>query len=200
MTKKLLLIGGLTSLLSTTVLADEGQFFISGSMGANITTSQKIDKKYGKLKGSTGFAAFLGGGYQMNKNFRFGAEAFWTNPRYKKTEVQNLGNTSYKPNFFGILVNAYGVLPLSDSFDIFVGGGIGYARAGGKLKVGSDYSQTMKGNAFAFQVTTGVTYKMEDILDIDLQYRFIGFNGDKEKLGDKMRSNNIITIGIRKDL
>lgn len=210
--KKLLLGATFLALSSTTVLAGaEDTFYITGGAGLNMSTEQKIgykskdsDLTIKKFKGDIGGYYFLGGGYNMNENFRFGAEAFYTNPKYKILKIA-AEETKYKPNLMGVMATAYGVAPMNESFEIFLGGGVGYSRLSGEFENKPSNGINKKSdlesvNLLAGKVSVGMTYKFEDVVNLDLQYRLMMFSGDKKKMGDEMRMNNVITIGLRKDL
>ena len=132
---------------------------------------------------------------------------------------------------FGLMVSGYVGFPVSDFAEIFIGPSVGYSRvlassssgetvtktvtdANGQTSEKTEPKKETKGdligqNNFAWSISAGIGFNIEEVGKIDLQYRYIDFGktGDKykeEKYKDvKVEPSNIrghvITVGIRKE-
>lgn len=276
MKKKMLLGAAVLALSSTSALAGDQQWYVSGSGGAmwsgKLADEDKLvagkkgfdaDGKerplqdVGSLKTDLAAAVFVGAGYGFNENFRIGVEGFYLNPKRsfgdkgekkedtsdKDSKKDNLkdkndGDASGKPaisggfnmTYYGAMPMVHVHMPLGESADIFVGAGVGYAWGEHKSDVKTEglketkggeedlkLDRTFKGHHVAGQVTIGGSYKHEDVITVDLQYRLFaalpvgkmtGSDGkeyvvmnDKGNREDfSVEFAHVGTIGIRKDI
>ena len=140
---------------------------------------------------------------------------------------------------YGLMVTGYVSFPVSDFAEIYIGPSIGYSRVAASISrktepiketpatqqpaaqqpaapppAANTETTEPKGdligqNNFAWGISAGIGFNMEDVGKIDLQYRYINFG----KIGNKFKDENlkdekikpedirghVFTIGIRKE-
>ncbi len=160
-------------------------------MGAGIGWSgaQKFkerDPVYINDRPDTRSATFnIHAGYKINKYFRADLNTQYRRFRYDPTSTSSMGGgtISYnqKVNNYSLFVNGYADLPNKTRFTPYVTVGVGYSHNEGKdLTVRSSAvpvaSFTSSGNSngdFAWNIGIGSRIKIDDLLDLDLSYRYL---------------------------
>lgn len=224
MNKKILCTFALLTLASTSSFAaSEDTWYITGSLGGLKASNVKFKEENGIrpiLKSKINVLGFIGGGYNINENFRADATFFFANPEYKewKGTMDDNGtkkdvSKKFKANAYGVMATAYVGQEISEWAEVFIGPSIGCSRISSKMTIKKgDQSEEIKlkdSKNFAFGITAGIGFNMEDIGKIDIQYRYIDFGKTSKKIKGKDKGEvdeefairaHAVTIGFRRDL
>lgn len=78
---------------------------------------------------------------------------------------------------WGMFWNVFLDLPITDAFDLYLGGGVGFAVSNMKVRQSpTGFSDTSHDDLnFAWQVGTGMAYDVAEWLTLDLGYRYVDF-------------------------
>ncbi len=201
--KKLLLVAAATAALSTSVMAEDGAFYLRGDVGANFLTKEKIDGN--KFKGKTATGLDLGVGYYVMENVRgelvythlFNPEASHSGDGYKVKSKANINALMVK-----------GLVDVADlsAGKIFVGAGIGASQLEDKatLNDAGDITITKfkKKTNFCFTVGGGVGFEVADGVKADVQYGYTDFGKAKsvDGVSPLRRKTNAVKAGIRVEI
>lgn len=113
-----------------------------------------------------GIASF---GYDMNM-IRLETEIGYTDPSVSGSN----SDANVDVEQLTVMVNALYDLPLADKFGLTIGGGIGLVHATVSASLTGYGSGSASGNGLAWQGIAGVTYKLTDDVNLQLDYRYIG--------------------------
>lgn len=157
-----------------------------------------------------------------NKKFGLSAEEMrefaqdGINPR----DINMQGKIKRKSTILHIFINTYLDLPINESFDLFLGVGIGSAKLYEKVKLTGNFNimdmqidedkQKVKSDTlnFAYNISVGSAFSISDNLKMELSYIYKDFgdadNTRKWEDGDKLskahyKSHNI-NLGVRYNL
>lgn len=199
MKKILLTAAAVAALSSSTVLANESDWFVKANIGAS-----KIQKNNGFKSDTDGIAA-IGFGYYFMDNLRADLTLdHLFSSKLKKTDATNRYRAKVDAN--ALLFNVYADLADMSMMKFFVGAGAGVSRVGGKTTT-TDIStsavtvaKAKNENAFSYALHAGVSSEFDHGMHAELAYSFKDY-GKKNKLDFKKRlvSHNV-TAGIRFDI
>ena len=168
--------------------------------GTTTTTSSLSIKN----QNPSGFVGDIGFGYSLSDQIRTDMTFNYANLEKKVTIIDS--KVTSKPRYMSLMVNAYYDIINSSEFTPYVMLGLGYARNEFKLsKLPSSLGlidannnpvtslKFKKTNSFAYQLGTGIAYKMSQDFYLDLGYKFTGFGNTKMKLKKNQLSSNSTT-------
>ena len=97
-----------------------------------------------------------------------------------------------------LMLNGYYDFNTGTAFTPYVGAGLGYARLKNTLSNDEASYSKSKGN-FAWQVGAGVSYAVNNNVDIDLAYRFMDYGkvDHKDNRGKAKMRGNEFSLGVR---
>lgn len=112
------------------------------------------------------FGGMLSAGRYITPDFRTELEVGYRELKTKATSIvadgtEYINNSSTKLKTFSGMGNVYYNFPLNIPVSPYVGGGIGMVR-----------DNTDKANAFAYQLMTGIDYKLSDTSTVFMGYRY----------------------------
>lgn len=165
--------------------------------GGNSILSKKDNVKY--KNGFVGAAEF-GVSYDA---WRLGLEVAYRQNKIKNNKTSNVAikNRFEKINALSAMINVYYDYALTDECSLFLGLGLGAAKAS-FVANGGEKLETSK-TVFAWQVRTGVAYDINENWTVEAGYRL--FNTSKVKVSDaqgaakkiKMPFANSLELGLR---
>lgn len=236
MLKKIIRITGII-LLSTSALADKqtaeirDSFYLKANIGANKIKNAKQNNTYpeynvdipsNKSKSKISPVLSIAAGFYLNDYVRHDLSFGYQKVNFKRSVVDfvvfdaagNITNNGTLPlkrkaSIYSLMFNSYVDLPINDSFDFFLGGGVGIARIKEKaiqqiivdnINISEETEKSRNRNNFAYSLITGISYKITDNTHVELSYSWqdIGKTRykDKEVTKNRYRGHSILT-GIR---
>lgn len=113
-------------------------------------------------------------GYAWSNHFRFEVEGGYTDPKLASLKLNgvkaSVGNVDVRE--YTAMGNLLYDLPISESWYLTVGGGAGYGWT--SLDLGSS---KIKSAGFTYQGIAGITYKLTNSTDLQLDYRYVTTSG-----------------------
>jgi opacity protein-like surface antigen len=236
--KKTLIVLSLLTLPTFALANEEHAFYFKANVGANkmMDAKQKHEdiKKSTKSKSEISPAFGIGAGYYINNIIRTDLTFDYLRVNFKKGKNdfimpgENPGeiineqlSLSRKASIYSLMLNGYIEMPTTESFNIFVGAGVGIARIKekiqgslvGALLIGNNILDTINEkqsdksknkNNFAYSLTVGTSLKISSNAYIDFSYSWKDFGSTAYKMdkdGDKADKNryngHIGVVGIR---
>lgn len=209
-------LGALALALGTASIAkaDEG-VYVSGGLGMNwasknsakgLAAGEKLDAKW-----NTGPSFHLAGGYQMDE-WRSELELgfYHNNLNTLSHENGDVKPLAGEQRTWTLMGNLFYDMPVLDDLDVYVGGGLGMAsvkfRADRYINTAHDEWLAGRDTVFAYQLMTGVSYKITEKTALTLGYRMFTHTNTKHKARDsqglkthkvKASYNHSIEAGIR---
>ena len=195
--------------LASLAHADEG-WYVSGQGGANILTSSELDDPTGILAAlgteidfDVGYSLSGAVGYHWGL-FRVEGEITYAESDIDEFEVLGIGvSGSGDVDSVGFMANAFKDFEISDDWQIYIGGGIGYA-------IVSINDASVLGipladdddSVFAYQLGTGIGHQMSPEMTLSLDYRYFGtldpeFNAVDGSSFEAEYDSHIIRLGVR---
>lgn len=155
----------------------------------------------------SGFALGIAAGYGFKNNYRFEAEVSYQKNDYDKAEdvdpttpLQGFIDASGNLTNLSFLVNTYYDFPTKSAFTPFVGAGLGLA----KIEINDLFAEgwskkvNVDDTVFAYQLSAGVGYAINETLTIDALYRYLATDDPRfEDDTDYEFSSHNFLIGIR---
>ena len=200
-----------TSLLCLASLAhaDEG-WYVSGQAGASILTSSELDDPTGflaaigtELDFDVGYGLSGAVGYHWGL-FRVEGEINYAESDIDEFEVVGIGvSGSGDVNSLGFMANAFKDFEISDGWQVYLGGGIGYAIVSidhatvAEIPLANDDD-----SVFAYQLGTGIGYQMSPAMALSLNYRYFAtldpeFNAVDGSPFEAEYDSHVIRLGVR---
>jgi len=184
MKKCILMMTGCAALLSISSIANSaGGPYVSGSLGFSILSD--VDMTDPTLPGitldvesDTGFVFGVAAGYDLGNNIRVEGEiAYQQNDLDKASLLGLVVDLSGDSSSLALLLNGYYDFANESAFTPFISAGLGVARveindfnvAGSGVPSESDDD-----TVFAYQIGAGVSYAINDQIDLDVKYRYFG--------------------------
>ncbi len=165
--------------LASLAHADEG-WYVRGQGGASILTSSEFDDPTGFLA-ATGTEVDFDVGYGLSGAlgyhwglFRVEGEINYAESDIDEFEVVGIGvSGSGDVNSLGFMANAFKEFEISDGWQVYLGGGIGYAivSVNDVSVVGIPFADD-DDSVFAYQLGTGIGYQMSPETTFSLDYRY----------------------------
>jgi len=113
-----------------------------------------------------GFGVGAAAGYAMGNGVRVEGETFYTTNDLGG--FKDLGVEDVKLQHMGFFANVLYDIPMSGSFQPYVGGGVGYGSTTFNVDSNEQHDQ-----GAAWQLKAGVSYPLNDSLSLDLGYRYM---------------------------
>ncbi len=225
MSMKFLYLAGLTaSLLAGTAIAqtsmssspasddwmDNGSWYIGAKVGGNLMSDSSHLSGYAqgvKINGQAhydnGYIGALQGGYAFNNGLRLEIEGA---DRYNKvTGISPYGTGRGAARNYAAMVNAIydlnGILPAESGFTPYLGIGIGGSTTSPDHIRGNGMPYPKyfgsQGVGMAYQAIAGVAYKLDDNIDLTLEYRYFDQVNDRPQGISNDYAAHSALIGIR---
>jgi opacity protein-like surface antigen len=160
---------GLFLTLTTNAYAEDSGIYTGGIAGATlrpntVLSSPSLGSQIMDFKVGYTFGGFVG--YDFGNNFRLETEI-----SYRENEIRTGGGEDPQAGTSAFMFNGYYDLPLTKSFNLYFGGGLGAATA--QLETVSlgqaiDADETL----FAYQLETGIGWNIKPNVTFSLGYRF----------------------------
>ena len=200
-----------TSLLCLASLAhaDEG-WYVSGQAGASILTSSEIGEPTGvfdaigtEIDFDVGYGLSGAVGYHWGL-FRVEGEINYAESDINEFEIVGIGvSGSADVNSLGFMANAFKDFEISDGWQFYLGGGIGYAIV--SINDASILDIPLADDddsVFAYQLGTGIGYQISPKTTFSLDYRYFAtadpeFNDVDGLPYEAEYDSHIIRIGVR---
>ena len=195
--------------LASLAHADEG-WYVSGQVGASILTSSEIDDPTGILA-AAGTEIDFDVGYDLSGAlgyhwglFRVEGEIKYAENDIDEAEVLGTGiGGSGDVSSLGFMANAFKDFEISDGWQAYLGGGVGYAIVSiNDASVGGIPLADDDDSVFAYQVGTGIGYQMSPTTTLSLDYRYFAtvdpeFNDVDGFPFEAEYDSHVVRIGIR---
>jgi opacity protein-like surface antigen len=155
----------------------------------------------------TGFQ--IGGaiGYHFDRNFRGEMEGF-----YRRNDLNSLSasGTAFGISFTaatpvsgeatnaGMMGNLYWDFVNSSKFTPYIGGGVGFTRAGVDITIGSS-SASVNDTVFAYQAMAGVKYAVTSKVSVNLGYRYFACSDPKFDTTEVENQTHNVDFGLTYD-
>ncbi len=199
-----------TSLLCLGSLAhaDEG-WYVSGQAGASILTSSELDEPTGILA-ALGTEINFDVGYDLSGAlgyhwglFRVEGEITYAQSDIDEFEIGGFSvGGSGDVNSLGFMANAFKDFEISDGWQFYLGGGIGYAivSINDASIVGVPLADD-DDSVFAYQLGTGIGYQMSPETTFSLDYRYFAtvdpeFNAVDGSPFEAEYDSHVIRLGV----
>lgn len=181
-----------------------------------------IDAPNSKSKSKISLPINIAAGFYLNDSIRhdlsFGYQVVkfrtpdhtiqWSDDRAIIDREGKIG-INRKATIYSLMFNSYVDFPINDQFQVFAGAGLGIAKINekGNLKL-TALNQTRIGKTirskkrqnFAYSLTTGISYKLNDNTNYELSYKWSDYGKtkfrDKDVTSNHYRGHSILT-GIR---
>jgi opacity protein-like surface antigen len=201
--KKYILLTAIAANLTiqTPALANSvDKFYLKTAIGLNYISTQKIEDNQlkGRLKLKSNFPVVsLGVGYEFSNLVRLEAmlDYYFQFQQKERTQSKLLSDKKYNididTKISDIMISAYKGLKLTDKVVIFAGGGIGVSSIKDKSR---GYIEWADGSlerlehiknktiySFAYKLSTGLEYQLENNIKLDLAYSFYNLGTNKPK-------------------
>lgn len=160
---------GLLLTLSANSYAEDNGIYIGGNVGATfrpntVLSSPSLGTQTMNFKVGYTFGGSVG--YDFGNNFRLEWEV-----SYRENDLSTGGGATPQAGTSAMTLNGFYDLPLTESFDLYFGGGLGAATA--QLETVSlsqviDVDKTL----FAYQLETGIGWNFKPKFTLSLGYRF----------------------------
>jgi len=201
MKTKLLAIIALTMFVAPIAsMADDGNFYIKGSLGVGIPLDSDVDNLLGvagntEMSFDSGFIGSLAAGYDFANPFRIEIESLFRTNNLDTLSHEGV-NVAFDEGDFSshsFMFNGFYDIETGSPWTPFAGVGIGGSRI--KLDVlGVDDDSDL---VFTYQFIAGVSYAINDDLSIDAQYRYIGTADATVDDAEFDSSSNNLMLGLR---
>lgn len=161
---------GLFLTLATSVYADGHGIYMGGIVGGTYRPDTALSSPtLGTQKMEFEVGPTFGGvvGYDFGNDFRLEGEI-----SYRENKIRTGGGKSPQAATTSIMLNAfYDLNPFQNSFDIYIGGGIGAATAQ-LLTISLGLPINASSTEFAYQLETGVGWNYNPFTTFSVGYRF----------------------------
>ncbi len=169
-------------------------YYASGSIGLSLLCDADVDIKDNAGDGDASFEVGfnLSGAFGLAmENWRFEGEL-----RYQQSEINGFSretlDESGDVSMWGLMANAYYDFHFGSDFVPYLGVGLGFADMSfdhfSTLTYTYDHEDDL---ALAWQISAGLAYMLNEVVAIDLGYRFIGTMSDLDLKGHNF------TLGAR---
>jgi len=206
MNKNMLIASGCSLLLSLSPLANAAQGpYVAGNLGYAMGTDIDLtDQTFSDLTATMetkgGLALGIAGGYD------FGSDRLELEFGYQKNDVDTFSMFGYEVDAegdtsgMGLLLNGYHDFRNASAFTPFIGAGIGFAKI--ELNdfnlVGSgEPSESFDDTVFAYQVGAGVSYAVNQQVDLEVKYRYFATQDPEFDGVDAEISSHQFFAGVR---
>ena len=188
----------------------------------NIDSEHNINIPSNKSKSKMSLPISIAAGFYLNDYIRHDLSFGYQRVNFKKSVVDFVvfdaaGNITEngklplerKATIYSLMFNSYVDVPINDQFQVFAGAGLGIARINEKgtrkviidnIKVGEEKVKSKKKQNFAYSLTTGISYKLNDNTNLELSYKWSDYGKtkfkDKHVTKNRYRGHSILT-GIR---
>lgn len=204
--KKLLAVTVLAAVTSSLTVAQAQDFqqYVSAKAVLNHVNNkfEEDDFSLKKSKNVGGFRLAYGAIFPAADNNVRAEIEYGYNGKVKLSEHFDNGNyVDSQTKSQAVMLNGYFDFNTGTAFTPYVGAGLGYARLKNTLSNDEASYSKSKGN-FAWQVGAGVSYAVNNNVDIDLAYRFMDYGKVTHNFGDlgstkvKQRGNEF-SLGVR---
>jgi len=162
----LMLLGLLAALTSQ---AQAGGIYMGGSAGLayrpdTFLTSPSLGTERMVFAQGLAVGGFVG--YDFGNRLRLETEIF-----YRENEIRTGGGNAPQAGTSSLMFNGYYDLPLTGSFDVYFGGGLGVGTAElTTISLGQNIDENK--SVFAYQLETGVGWNFNSNFNLSLGYRF----------------------------
>lgn len=205
------------------IKADVGISKMKNAKQHNVYPEDDINVPTNKSKPKMSFPVSIAAGFYLNDYVRHDLSFGYQKVNFKKSVVDcvwydRAGNildeqgkftVNRKATIYSLMFNSYVDMPINDQFQVFAGAGLGIARINekgnlsvtqlNKTKVGDKVKSKKKQN-FAYSLTTGISYKLNDNTNLELSYKWSDYGKtkykDKDVTKNRYRGHSILT-GIR---
>lgn len=184
MKKSILMMTGCVAMLSIASIAySAGSPYMSANAGLSVPTD--VDMTDPTLPGitldvesDTGFAFGVAAGYDLGNNVRVEGEIAYQQNDLDKANLLGIDvDLSGDSSSLALLLNGYYDFANQSAFTPFISAGLGAARveindfnvAGSGVPSESDDD-----TVFAYQLGAGISYAINDQIDLDIKYRYFG--------------------------
>lgn len=205
------------------IKADVGISKMNKAKQHNVYPKHNINVEDNKSKSKMSFPVSIAAGFYLNDYVRHDLSFGYQKVNFKKSVVDcvwydRAGNildkqgkftVNRKATIYSLMFNSYVDMPINDQFQVFAGAGLGIARIDEKgnlsvtklnrTKIGNKVKSKKKQN-FAYSLTTGISYKLNDNTNLELSYKWSDYGKtkckDKDVTKNRYRGHSILT-GIR---
>ncbi len=168
-----------------------GQIYLRTDLGfsklqTNVYNDNFCDNKCNDKGYNSGKAYNFGIGWYISSNYRvdllYNTASLKFN--YDRQKNTRLINYRHKVDISTLMLNLYRYQTISNYFDLYIGGGIGYTRISPDDGIKTyNNNQTIYGakpsNNFSYSLTTGTSLKVTNNIELNLGYRFLDYGKAK---------------------
>lgn len=213
--KKVLFISALT-IASVASISNAQSFeqYVSGKGAVRYSTykvqSNEDNEEFKESKSVAGLRLAYGLVFPMGENSLRAELEYGLNGTQKMDKTLDEGNVQLKNRMKSqsLMANVYYDFNTGTRFTPYVGAGLGYAHLKNEVGIvdhedNDNYSISKSKGNFAWNVSVGTSYKMDNNLSLDVSYRFtdygkVKFNASENNISAtaKLRSNEL-NFGVR---
>ena len=207
MKKTIFAITGCTILLSMSSLACSAEGpYVSGNLGIAMmndsdTTDSTVPGIAADIESDPGLALGVAAGYSFPSNIRIEAEIAYQQNDLDKISVSGFDTAlSGDTSSLALLLNGYYDFKNTSPFTPFITGGIGMAKVEvNDMNVSGydSYGENDDDTVFAYQFGAGVSYAVNEKVNLDVKYRYFGTSDPEFDSVEAEYSNHNLYAGVR---
>ncbi len=186
--------------LSTSAYSATDTLYLSANLGvgffsdAEVTGSDASAANY-DIEANTGYGLGAAVGYEFD-NTRIESEfVYHNNTLDQATTAGGDAALSDDIDSFAVLINGYRDFANDSRWTPFLGGGLGLAM----INVDDDtaYLGDDSATVFAFQISTGIAYAVNEVITVDCRYRYFATTNPEFDSGETEYRTHNVYAGVR---